>query len=80
MKYPSGIDDAAFRKALRDTHRTTVAGGQGRLKGKIFRIGHMGICSFEDLEAGFRAIEATLRSMGHPAAHTAPSQKGPKAT
>jgi aspartate aminotransferase-like enzyme len=80
MKYPSGIDDAAFRKALRDTHRTTVAGGQGRLKGKIFRIGHMGICSFEDLEAGFRAIEATLRSMGHPAAHTAPSQKGSKAT
>jgi aspartate aminotransferase-like enzyme len=50
------------------------------LKGKIFRIGHMGICSFEDLEAGFRAIEATLRSMGHPTAGAAPSRKRSKAT
>ncbi len=80
MKYPSGIEDATFRKVLRETHRTTVAGGQGPLKGKIFRIGHMGICSFEDLEAGFRAIEATLRSMGHPASRAAPSRKGSKAT
>ncbi len=80
MKYPSGIEDATFRKVLRETHRTTVAGGQGPLKGKIFRIGHMGICSFEDLEAGFRAIEATLRSMGHPTAGAAPSRKRSKAT
>ncbi len=80
MKYPFGIEDATFRKVLRETHRTTVAGGQGPLKGKIFRIGHMGICSFEDLEAGFRAIEATLRSMGHPASRAAPSRKGSKAT
>jgi aspartate aminotransferase-like enzyme len=78
MKYPSGIEDAAFRKVLRETHRTTVAGGQGMLKGKIFRIGHMGICSFEDLEAGFREIEATLRSMGHSIAHRAPPRKGSK--
>ncbi len=66
IRYPPGIDDAKFRKALREEHRTIVAGGQGHLKGKIFRIGHMGICSFEDLEAGFRAIEATLAAMGHP--------------
>ena len=66
IRYPPGIDDAKFRKALREEHRTIVAGGQGHLKGKIFRIGHMGICSFEDLKAGFRAIEATLAAMGHP--------------
>ena len=44
--------------------RTIVAGGQAQLKGKIFRIGHMGICSFEDLRAGFAAIEQTLAELG----------------
>ena len=65
IRYPAGVDDAAFRKELREKHGTVVAGGQGPLKGHIFRIGHMGICSFEDLEAGFQAFETTLASMGH---------------
>src|SRR5439155_26458633 len=65
IRYPVGVDDAAFRKELREKLGTVVAGGQGPLKGHIFRIGHMGICSFEDLEAGFRAFETTLASMGH---------------
>lgn len=65
IRYPRGIDDSRFRASLRGTHRTVVAGGQGFLKGRIFRIGHMGLCTLEDLEAGFRAIEATLAAMGH---------------
>ena len=64
IRYPAGVDDATFRKQLRERHATTVAGGQGPLKGRIFRIGHMGICSFDDLTTGFRAFEATLASMG----------------
>src|SRR5207249_280187 len=67
IRYPAGVDDAAFRKELREKHGTVVAGGQGLLKGHIFRIGHMGICSFGDLEAGFHAFENTLTSMGHKA-------------
>jgi aspartate aminotransferase-like enzyme len=65
IRYPPGIDDAKFRKELRDRYRTIVAGGQAQLKGRIFRIGHMGICSFEDLAAGFRAFETALAGMGH---------------
>lgn len=69
MKYPARIEDATFRKVLRESYRTTVAGGQAQLKGKIFRIGHMGICSLEDIEEGFRSIAATLADMGRkPAA------------
>src|SRR2546422_1349783 len=64
IRYPAGVDDAAFRKELREKHGTVVAGGQGPLKGHIFRIGHMGICSFGDLEAGFRAFGNTLSSIG----------------
>ena len=67
IRYPAGVDDNAFRKELREKHGTVVAGGQGPLKGQIFRIGHMGICGFEDLEAGFQAFETTLASMGHKA-------------
>lgn len=65
IKYPRGVDDSKFRKILRETHRTTVAGGQGHLKGAIFRIGHMGICSLDDLCRGFAAMEAALAEMGH---------------
>ena len=68
IRYPVGVDDAAFRKELREKHGTVVAGGQGPLKGHIFRIGHMGICSFEDLKAGFQAFETSLTNMGHKAA------------
>ncbi len=67
VRYPVGVEDNAFRKELREKHGTVVAGGQGPLKGQIFRIGHMGICAFEDLEAGFQAFEATLAGMGHQA-------------
>ena len=64
-KYPGGVDDAKFRKILREQYRVILAGGQSQLKGKIFRIGHMGICSFPDLAACFTGIEGTLSAMGH---------------
>jgi len=65
IRSPKGIDDSKFRKILREQHRVIVAGGQGQLKGRIFRIGHMGICSFADLAACFTGIEKTLAAMGH---------------
>jgi len=64
IRHPPNVDDAKFRKILREQHRVILAGGQGQLKGKIFRIGHMGICSFGDLAACFTGIEATLSAMG----------------
>ena len=64
-RYPAGIDDAKFRKILRDQYHVILAGGQSQLKGKIFRIGHMGICSLPDLAAGFTGIEGALAAMGH---------------
>ncbi len=65
MKYPAGFDDKKFRKTLEEEHRTVVQGGQAQLKGKIFRIGHMGIVSLADLVAGFAGIESTLAKFGH---------------
>ncbi len=65
IRYPPGVDDKKFRNVLENEHRTVVQGGQAHLKGKIFRIGHMGIVSLADLVAGFAGIEATLAKLGH---------------
>jgi aspartate aminotransferase-like enzyme len=62
--YPQGVDDSAFRGALRDKHGVHIAGGQdGRganWKGKVFRISHMGFVSQEDTDVALAAIEQEL--------------------
>lgn len=66
IKYPPGIKDSDFRKALQDKYNVIIAGAQDEIKGKVFRIGHMGICSWTDMVATWGAIEATLNKMGYP--------------
>ena len=65
MRYPQGIEDAKFRGALKDKHGVVVSGGQGPVKGKVFRIGTMGTVDFRDLAAGFAAIEVEFNAQGH---------------
>jgi len=67
VSYPPGIDDSTFRKKLLAEHGVVIAGGQAQLKGKIFRIGHMGICSMDDMRATWAAIETVLADLGHAA-------------
>jgi len=63
--YPEGVDDSAFRKALREGHGIHIAGGQdgrgAKWAGKIFRVSHMGFVNAEDTRAGLDAIETELR-------------------
>jgi aspartate aminotransferase-like enzyme len=68
IKLPDGMDDSAIRKALLNTYNVEVQGGQGAYKGKIFRIGHMGIASWTDLLVCFAGLERILIKAGH--AHT----------
>ncbi len=65
INYPEGISDVDFREILNERHNVIVAGAQDHIKGKVFRIGHMGICTFTDLLSTFDAIEATLNEMGY---------------
>ncbi|MCL4325869.1 MAG: alanine--glyoxylate aminotransferase family protein [Candidatus Thermoplasmatota archaeon] len=60
IKYPASVDDKWFRETLLNKYNVVVSGGQGPLKGKIFRIGHMGITGWQDIEAGLAAIEGCL--------------------
>lgn len=64
VKIPDGLDDAAIRKALLQTYNVEVQGGQGAYKGKIFRIGHMGIASWADLLVCFAGLERILARAG----------------
>jgi len=57
--YPQGVEDSSFRTKLLE-NRVVVAGGLGKLKGKVFRIGHMGNISFSQVEFAMAAIEKTL--------------------
>ena len=62
---PEGIDTGELTKLTRDTYGVTLAGGQGHLKGKIFRIGHMGYVSPEDLLVAVSTVERALKELGY---------------
>jgi aspartate aminotransferase-like enzyme len=57
---PEGVDGKALLKRLEQRHGVVLAGGQGDLTGKIFRIGHMGAVDETDLAAVLRALQVEL--------------------
>jgi aspartate aminotransferase-like enzyme len=65
---PEGIDGGALTKHLRDRLGVTIAGGQGRLKGKILRVAHIGYADCFDVVVGLSALEMALRHFGHDVA------------
>jgi len=65
VKVPGGIDGERLVKAMRDTYGVTIAGGQSELKGKVFRIAHMGFIEEFDIIAGISCLEKVLTQMGY---------------
>ena len=61
---PEGIDAELLRKTVKERFDILLAGGQDHLKGKVFRIGHLGFVSDRDVLTAVSAIEATLQSLG----------------
>ena len=61
---PAGIDAEALRKAVREQFGVVLAGGQEDLKGKIFRIGHLGYIDKMDMVTAFSALEIVGSQMG----------------
>lgn len=64
VKSPEGIDVGDLRKVMEDEHDVVVAGGQAKMSGKIFRIGHLGLVTEEDIDDTFRALEQALPKLG----------------
>jgi serine---pyruvate transaminase len=67
IRLPDSIDGALVPKLMRDRFGVTIAGGQGRLKGKIARIAHCGYFGAHDIVVTMAAFEMTLRELGYEA-------------
>nr|BAE96909.1 aspartate aminotransferase [Aeropyrum pernix]BAE96910.1 aspartate aminotransferase [Aeropyrum pernix] len=61
---PQGIEWSRFYSVMRK-RGVEIAGGLGGLKGKIFRVGHMGEVDANDLIATIAAIERSLVELGY---------------
>lgn len=63
---PRGINGEAVVEGFAKSHNITIAGGQGEMKGKIFRLGHMGYVGEFDVIVALSALEQVLTELGHP--------------
>lgn len=61
---PTGVDAEDIRALMKKRFDIALAGGQNHLKGKIFRIGHLGFVCDRDLLSCIAALEAVLQEMG----------------
>lgn len=61
IKVPEGIDGKLLTKTMRIKYGVTVAGGQGKLEGLIFRIGHLGYVGIFDVLTAISALEFALK-------------------
>jgi aspartate aminotransferase-like enzyme len=64
VRAPDGIDADELLLHLRDNHGVTLAPGQAHLKGKIFRIGHIGWFDVFDIACAVAAVELSLTELG----------------
>jgi aspartate aminotransferase-like enzyme len=64
LRAPDGVDAGEIVAALRDRFGITIANGQGPLKGKIFRIGHIGWFDVFDIATSLAALELALGDAG----------------
>jgi aspartate aminotransferase-like enzyme len=63
---PKGIDSERVPAAFATSHNITIAGGQEEMKGKVFRLGHMGFVGDFDVVVALAALEHVLAELGYP--------------
>ncbi len=61
---PSGLDSSNIVRAFRDRFGAHVANGQGEMKGKLFRIAHIGYYDYLDTVGVIAALEQVLAGLG----------------
>lgn len=63
---PDGIDSSAIVKEFRERFAAVVANGQGEMKGKMFRVAHLGYFDYMDTIAMIGALEHVLAKVQKP--------------
>ncbi len=64
IRVPEDVDGSSIVRAMREQSGVTVAGGQGELKGRIVRIGHIGAIELADVTAALEALESAAAGAG----------------
>ena len=64
IRMPAEIDGQAIVLSMRDRSGVTIIGGQGELKGKIVRIGHIGYMDVFDVTTALAALEKAMAEAG----------------
>jgi len=64
IRTPPDLDSSAVVLAMRESSGVTIIGGQGELKGKIVRIGHIGYVDVFDITTALAALEKALADAG----------------
>jgi aspartate aminotransferase-like enzyme len=67
VKIPDGVDGAKLTRLMRTEENVVLAGGQGKLTGRIFRIGHLGSVSEEEITEVMEALKKVLPKVGFSA-------------
>jgi aspartate aminotransferase-like enzyme len=67
VKVPAGVDGSMLVKKMQNEQSVTIAGGQGEMKGKLFRIAHLGYMDEYDLISTIAALEIVLNQLGYKA-------------
>jgi aspartate aminotransferase-like enzyme len=63
IQSPAGADSSAIVKEFRESFAAVVANGQGEMKGKLFRIAHIGYYDYLDTIGILAALEHVLASV-----------------
>jgi aspartate aminotransferase-like enzyme len=63
IKTPAGIDSGAIVKEFRESFAAVVANGQAEMKGKLFRVAHIGYYDYLDTIGILAALEQVLASV-----------------
>lgn len=61
---PAGIDGSEVLRVAAERFGVVMAGGQGELKKRVVRLGHMGHVDWSDVLAGLHALRQGLRAAG----------------
>jgi len=60
VEAPAGVDSGAIVKEFRESFNAVVANGQGEMKGKLFRMAHIGYYDYLDTIGALAALEHVL--------------------
>lgn len=63
---PDGMDSGVIVKEFRSRFGSIITNGQGEMKGKIFRIAHLGYFDISDVFTMIAQLELILAANGHP--------------